>query len=351
VIADSDALHARVRAFIAASMRRESTEPFDSLALAIAQLQSVFVPPIARLFRAHGFDPKTATSALAIPAVPVDLFRLARVAAHPQELDAALFRTSGTTSGARGEHAMRTTATYEAAALGWAERLLFTGIPRMKRTLILAPEKADDSSLGFMMRLFAKHLGGPVTFHVHDDVIDHEGVRKVAAEARANSEPTLVLGTSFAFVHLFDALGDEVLALPHGSAAMQTGGFKGRSREVPADALRSQIARSFAVDRVVGEYGMTELSSQLYDSDVPFLYAPPPWLRVDAADPATLKPLPAGEEGIARFTDLANIDSAVVIQTADRVRIGRGGGVTLLGRLPGAPPRGCSLAIDEAMGG
>ena len=72
-------------------------------------------------------------------------------------------------------------------------------------------------------------------------------------------------------------------------------------------------------------------------------------MRVTAVDPITLAALPDGEIGIARLVDLANVDSAVAIQTADRVRVA-GDGVALLGRAPGATPRGCSIAIDEMLG-
>ena len=76
------------------------------------------------------------------------------------------------------------------------------------------------------------------------------------------------------------------------------------------------------------------------------VFVPPPWLRVVAVDPDTLVPLASGQTGILRFEDLANVDGAIAIQTAD---LGRAGprGVEWLGRVTGAPPRGCSLAIDE----
>lgn len=136
---------------------------------------------------------------------------------------------------------------------------------------------------------------------------------------------------------------------------MLTGGFKGRSREVPEAELRASLERVFALEpsHVIGEYGMTELSSQLCEPrlvspvDGPSTYRPPAWLRVDAADPETLEVLPREREGIARIVDLANVDSAVAVQTQDRVRVHANGDVTLLGRLPGATPRGCSLAIEE----
>jgi hypothetical protein len=138
---------------------------------------------------------------------------------------------------------------------------------------------------------------------------------------------------------------------------MQTGGFKGRSREVDAPTLRRHIAEAFGLSlaMVIAEYGMTELSSQLYqpgvrDGDEATHYVAPPWLRVTAVDPTTLAPLAPGEVGLARFDDLANVDSAVAVLTMDRIRLDPEGGVALLGRQPGAVPRGCSLSLEPIMG-
>ncbi len=384
----SEALHARARAFIEASGRPGSAaEPFDALAVAIARFQAARCAPVARLFRARGVDAEAITRADEIPAVPCDAFRFARVAAHPPEADARVFRTSGTSRGreARGEHPLRTTATYEAAALAWGARMLWPDRSRM-RVIVLAPPLAEapGSSLGFMIDRFAAALGGPASWHVRTDAeggagLDADGFARACAEARAAREPAIVLGTSFAFVHLLEAgFGAEGAprgarpgapnvkpgsgaALPEGSRAMQTGGFKGRSREVPAGELRRAIAAAIGApeSHVVSEYGMTELSSQLYEGTLaaalgapvpgveaaPGLYAAPPWVRVAAVDPVTLSPLPEGEIGIARIVDLANVDSAVAVQTSDRVRV-TGRGVELLGRAPGAAPRGCSIAMD-----
>jgi hypothetical protein len=279
-------------------------------------------------------------------------------------MDARVFRTSGTSlgPGARGEHPLRTTATYELAALAWGARMLWPDRERL-RALVLAPplEDAPDSSLGFMLDRFAAHLGGPASWHVRARAaqaeLDAPGFERACAEARAAGEPAIVLGAAFAFVHLLEARPAANRRLPEGSRAMQTGGFKGRSREVPAEALRQEIAAMLGIPaaHVVGEYGMTELSSQLYEGTLaaagaPGLYLPPPWVRVTAVDPATLAPLPEGAVGIARIVDLANVDSAVAVQTSDRVRV-TARGVELLGRAPGAPPRGCSLALDEMLGG
>ncbi len=373
--AESDALHARVQAFLAAAIvdPAQTPEPFDALALALARFQAAQIPAVARLARARAIDLASATYAAEIPAVPCDVFRLTRVAAHPPDEDVAVFHTSGTSQGreARGEHALRTTATYELGARLWAARLLWPDAARLRVIVLAAPlAEQPDSSLGFMLDRFAALLGGG-TFHLRGGVLEAPGVAAAAASARDAGEPALVLATSFALVHLLDARGDLDLDLhlPPGSRIMQTGGFKGRSREVAPDELRAAVSDAFAVPegQVIGEYGMTELSSQLYEATLAAalgkwpaaearhgVYAAPPWVRVTAVDPATLAPLADGEVGLARLVDLANVDSAVAIQTADRVRVLPGSpgnhSIELLGRAPGAPPRGCSIAVDDMLG-
>jgi hypothetical protein len=165
-----------------------------------------------------------------------------------------------------------------------------------------------------------------------------------------------VLATGFALVLLLDALAGRRIETPPGTAVMPTGGFKGRTRDIGAEELAVGVAAALGVERsrVVGEYGMTELSSQLYEGTLPGgalhaapgVFLPPPWLRVAPVDPITLEPVPEGEPGLARFVDLANVDSAVAIVTLDRVERA-GAGIRLLGRAPGAPARGCSLAVEE----
>jgi hypothetical protein len=78
------------------------------------------------------------------------------------------------------------------------------------------------------------------------------------------------------------------------------------------------------------------------------VYAEPPWARVVPVDPETLAPVPDGAVGIARIEDLANVDSAFAVLTQDRVRRSRDR-FELLGRASGAPPRGCSIALDEML--
>ena len=149
----------------------------------------------------------------------------------------------------------------------------------------------------------------------------------------------------------------ERFELATGSRIMQTGGFKGRSREVDPTQMRVLLSERYGVaeTHIVSEYGMTELSSQMYETCLvdslagrvrTRRYAAPWWVRVTPVDPITLEP---SSEGILRIEDCANLDSVAAIQTADRARL-LADGFELLGRDPNAVPRGCSLAIEEALG-
>jgi len=364
-IETSDRLHARARARVAAFVGDQAPpEPFDALACDLARFQASQIEGYARLCRARHVDVGALALAGDIPAVPTDAFKLTRVATFPGELTARTFRTSGTTVGARGESSLRDVRTYDAAAIAFGRRWLVRDLDRRVPVVVLgpSPELAHDSSLVHMCDEFVRTFGVPAppssTYLVDEaGIIDLGMFDERVAFALAQNEPMLILGTSFAFVHFIDAVGKDSFVLPRGSRVMQTGGYKGRSREVPAAVLRADLARVFGVDvrAIVGEYGMTELSSQFYertlfDAAAPLgLYAEPPWARVVPVDPDTLAPVPDGSVGIAKVVDLMNVDSAVAVLTQDRVRR-VGDGFELLGRAPGAPPRGCSIAIEELLG-
>jgi hypothetical protein len=360
----SDSLHRRARAFVHAfDAGLPMPEPFDALAADLARFQALRVDGYGRLCRARGLDLARIRSAAEAPAVPTDAFKVSRVAAFPEGEARAVFRTSGTTLGTRGVHEIRDPTTYDQAAVTFGRWALASDLADRLPVLVLAPspDEAPDSSLSHMLGLFAEHFGKPAqgpTYFVQGDVLDVAALDACVARALVEHEAVMLLGTSFAFVHLLDALEDAPFRLPPGSRVMQTGGFKGRSREVDATTLRRDLSRTFSTSlgSIVGEYGMTELSSQFYEATLrssaarPGVYVEPPWARVVPVDPETLAPVAPGEVGIARIEDLMNVDSAFAVLAADRVRR-VDGGFELLGRAPGAPPRGCSIAVDEILGG
>jgi hypothetical protein len=195
-------------------------------------------------------------------------------------------------------------------------------------------------------------------------IIDREGrpdaARFVAAsgELASESRPALVVGTAFGFVHLLDTLstaGHRVV-LPEGSRIMETGGFKGRSRVVGRDELYADLETWLGIPpaRIVNEYGMTELLSQLYEPVLreglgyPRRHVAPPWLKVRALDPLTLAPLPSGRVGMLAFFDLANAGSVSHVLSDDLGSVDSDG-VRLQGRASGAELRGCSLTLDDSV--
>lgn len=372
LIQTSNQLHERVQRFAS----EQSAETFETLALDLAHFQAEASPGFRRLLSVHG---QTLRGIDDIPPVPSAAFRLTRVATYPRELDVARFYTSGTTGAERGTHALRRTDTYEHLSLIFGRQALLSNGAKSPVVVALAPAPArpPSSSLGYMMARFMESFDGraldgaelafdsstPTRWLLDETGIDLAGLERARKAAEQRAQPLLVLGTAFALVRLLDELEGGRRPLPAGSVVMQTGGFKGKSREVSMDELRAQLSEAFQLPpaHVVGEYGMTELTSQLYEATVtgselstrqpratPGVYFEPPWLRVTPVDPVTLSPVPHGVAGLARFVDLGNVDSAVSVVTQDLVRR-HDGGIQLLGRQPGAPARGCSLAIEALL--
>lgn len=330
---------------------------FDELALRCFEVQFRDNPMYRSLCTSRNVTPETLRRWQDTPAVPATAFKHMDLLTGPPDSVEAVFRTSGTTGGGgvRGRHLVRSRALYRASALGNFEaHLLLEGAGLPLVSLIPSPAEAPDSSLSAMMGMVAENLAASVRWVVGGDgALDLTAFR----DAVEGERPLLVAGTAFAFAHLLDALaGDEVPALPEGSRIMETGGFKGRVRDMSRDELYAGLAGTLGVplDRIVNEYGMTELLSQLYE---PVLaeglptgrrHVPPPWLRVRALDPVTLEELPSGEEGILAFFDLANLGSVCHVLTEDVGAVDESG-VRLRGRAPGAEPRGCSRAMDDLM--
>ena len=333
----------------------------DQLLRDALAFQRAAVPVYARIVEQLGRVP--AADALAWPAVPTDVFRVARVAAHAPEHDVKLFRTSGTTSGARGEHGLRELALYDCAAQAAARYALFPDLPRMP-LVVLAASAAElpDSSLSYMLDRFGAWFGsGNSTYVLRDGALDLMLLERTLREHERSDTAVALLGTSFAFVHAEDGLGGQRFALPRGSRIMQTGGFKGRSRTVEPEAMLQLLAARYSVAEpfIVQEYGMTELSSQLYETTLrdavlgrepgPRRLWVPGWLRAARVDADSLQPVAGDQPGLLRIDDLANLDSACAIQTSD-LALACEDGLRVLGRAPGATPRGCSLAVDAVLG-
>jgi len=174
-----------------------------------------------------------------------------------------------------------------------------------------------------------------------------------------HGRPFVLLGTAFNFVHLVEAFecASRRYVLPPGSRVMETGGYKGRSREMPKADLHAALVRHLGVapDHIVREYGMSELSSQAYDRvcgerEDSRRFRFPPWARALVISPETGRDVDDGGIGLIRVFDLANVFSVLAVQTED-LGIRRGDGFELLGRAPRAEARGCSLLAAGGEGG
>ena len=293
-----------------------------------------------------------------IPAVPTDVFKTTRVACFPPEETTHVFRTSGTTREVRGEHHFANRVAYRRVALSAASRWLLTE-PEYRFILLAVDEaEAPDSSLSFMLGRFVERwsptYGHP--FYIRGGAVDLERLVHDLERAERDGVPVAMLGASYGFVHLFEGAPERRFKLPPESVLMPTGGYKGRSREMDAAEFHAELTARLGVPRgrILGEYGMTELSSQGYEArrEGRASYRVPPWVRVSMVDAVTLRERPRGEVGLVRVVDLMNLGSAVAIQTSDLGRMDTdGGGFVVLGRAPGATPRGCARAMDAALSG
>lgn len=343
----------------------EDDARFERLALALFEFQSRACAPYARLCASLGRRAEAIDSYRAIPAVPTGAFKEFALRCFPAEQTRQTFRTSGTSLDRRGELHLDTLSLYEASLIASLRRCLIPDLVGRRVTMrFLAPSPAEsaDSSLTHMFeRLLLDEGGAGSGYDLVEGALRLETLQAAIAEAHNRAEPLVVAGTSFAFVHLLDALdaGDlDAFRLPAGSVVMETGGFKGRSREVPREWLRAQLAERFGIDPldVVNQYGMTELGSQFYDSTRidrarPRRKLRPPWTRVRFVDPLSGEDVPSGEVGQIVIHDLANTGSVAAIQTADLGRAvlddeGREIGFDVLGRAAEAEARGCSIAVD-----
>ena len=338
---------------------------FDALALALFRVQYAACEPYARYCRALSRTPDDVEVSDAIPAVPTGAFKEFDLRGFPAERTLRTFRTSGTSTERRGALHLDRLDLYEASLLASLRHALLPGWPAgtaCMRILAPDPRSAPDSSLSHMFGTLLGAEGGPGSgFDFATGDLDRAGLRRAIEGAIANARPVLLAGTAFAFVHWLDAEDATPIALPEGSRIMETGGFKGRSREVPREKLHALLGESFGVPphRVVNQYGMTELGSQFYDATVidptgPRRKLVPPWVRVRLLDPATNAPVATGEVGVIEILDLANTGSVAAILTADlgRTVVDEAGdvlGFDVLGRAEGAEARGCSIAADAML--
>jgi hypothetical protein len=139
--------------------------------------------------------------------------------------------------------------------------------------------------------------------------------------------------------------------LPAGSWVFETGGYKGLTETLEPEIFRERLGEflSIPATRILNEYSMTELSSQFYRWPDEAAHRGPFWMRIRVIDPETGAPARDGEAGYLEIVDLANLGSVAAIRTQDLAIATGDSEFILLGRDPGALPRGCSRSADDLL--
>jgi len=339
-------------------------DEFARLALDLFALQFAHNEPYRRLCAARGVTPANVAHWTHFPAMPTAGFKELDVTCLPPRARTAVFHSSGTTGHrpSRHYHSPQSLEIYETSLWAWFRRSV--GVcPDKLLILTPTPAHAPHSSLVHMFDTIRRRaLNSSSVFLGKVEPtggwsLDLEATLAALQRAAASGRRVLVLGTAFSYVHLLDHLAAQRvrIALPPGSRALETGGYKGRSRALSKSQLHSLLSARLGIPPtdILCEYGMSELSSQAYDQ--PRLSAKPaaasvlrhfrfpPWVRAQVVSPETGREVAEGETGLIRVVDLANVFSVLAVQTED-LGLRHADGFELLGRSPLAEPRGCSLA-------
>jgi hypothetical protein len=387
---------------------------FEKRALDLFALQFALNTPYQAWCQSLDRIPSTVTTWQEIPSVPVAAFKEFDMTCVPSDQRLWTFHSSRTTGqiSSRHYHHRQSLALYETSLITWFSR--FFGafctesvseptpdavdavdsvdpdttacVPTSARWVSLTPtpESVPNSSLVHMLgtagKLWAQdglrfvgRLGRSGAWEVDVAALDQE-----IQSAVESGTPMLLFGTAFNWVHFLDEKNRWVRArerhvLPPGSLVMETGGYKGRSRELSREQLERELTASLGITpgQIVREYGMCELSSQAYEMGSCGMDDPveklsdhermsgvkkggqgfqfPPWVRVRVLSPETGREVAVGEPGVLQVTDLANAWSVQAVETSDLVIQTSEGKFQLMGRVSGVEPRGCSLrSLNEA---
>ncbi|WP_019949438.1 acyl-CoA synthetase family protein [Hymenobacter aerophilus] len=311
-------------------------------ALALFRYQARHCAPYAAYLAALGRDLSEVESLEQIPFLPIEFFKT-----HDVRTDAAdwapaeTFLSSGTTLQQRSQHHVRQPELYRQHAQRIFEQ--YYGPLTGWTVLALLPSYLEQggSSLVAMVEHFAQASGQPQpAFFLHD----HAALLAALAEAKAQpGRKVLLIGVSYALLDFVDAhAGRPEL---QGLTVLETGGMKGRRREMVREELHAELQRGFGPAGIHSEYGMTELLGQAYSFGDGRFWAPPQLqiLLRDPSDPFSVSA--TRTSGALNVIDLANIDSCAFIETKDLARLHPDGSFEVLGRLDNSDIRGCNQLV------
>jgi hypothetical protein len=329
---------------------------FNAIALALFAHQIQHNVPFQRFCLQRGKTLRSVKHWRDIPAVPINAFKDLTLSCQPIQDCARVFMTSGTTRAeVKGRHYHPSLAVYDLSMTRNFQRHFMRGHESLRMGILFPTEEMmPNSSLAHYLALAMREFGTPDSAcFISPNGLETASVCTFLAQAEASQQPIALLGASYSFVHLMDALQalGRQFSLPAGSRFLDTGGFKGQSRELPMEDFYQQLSATFGIARseCINMYGMTELSTQFYDRGnqrVPSVKVGPHWIKTRIVDPLTGADVPPGQRGILAHCDLGNFNSVTTILTED-VGQAADDGFLLLGRAQGAQAKGCSMAVDE----
>ncbi len=283
--------------------------------------------------------PSDITSIDQIPFLPVSFFKTHKVTTTDFQPE-LVFKSSGTTGSVSSTHYLKKASLYEKSFSIAFER--FYGPVDQYCIIGLLPSYLErgNSSLVYMVdHLIRKSGHRDSGFYLNE----FEKLYSLLIELEKKGQKVLLIGVTYA---LLDFASQFSLKLNH-TIIMETGGMKGRKKEMIRSELYELLKADFGVRQIHSEYGMTELLSQAYSIDGKFTC--PPWMKIvlrDETDPFTIAN--AGNNGLSgaiNVIDLANIYSCSFIATEDVGQLNYLGSFEVLGRMDNSDIRGCSLMV------
>jgi len=315
----------------------DSRSAFNERCLQIFQYQYSGNPVYRKFCDLLRRTPQVVKSVEDIPFLPIEIFKTHTVVTgQPPTSSTLTFRSSGTTGANESKHFVMDPNLYETSFLTGFTR--FYGPPSDYRILALLPSYIErgDSSLVYMAERLIRESGDPSSGFFLNDL---DALREVLNAPTPHK--TLLIGVSYALLDLVEA---GPLNLKN-TTVMETGGMKGRRRELTRTELHVILQEGLGLTEIHSEYGMTELLSQAYAKKDGH-FETPPWMKLlirDANDP--LSPSVEGRSGGINVIDLANIHSCSFVATSDLGRALPDGKVEVLGRFDYSDMRGCNLLV------
>jgi phenylacetate-coenzyme A ligase PaaK-like adenylate-forming protein len=315
----------------------KNSQKFNQTALEVFRYQAEACKVYNSFINGLGIDPATINDANAIPFLPIEFFKSQQILSSDEPVQVT-FTSSGTTGMITSRHLVTDVSWYEDSFRKGFE--LFYGDISNYTIFALLPSylEREGSSLIYMVKDLIKQSGDPTSgfFLYNHDELYHQ-----LKKQQQQRKPTVLIGVTYA---LLDLIEQYQINFP-GLIVMETGGMKGRRKEMIREDLHAQLCKGFGVDAIHSEYGMTELLSQAYSTGNG-IFNCPPWMRIlirDTNDPLSL--LENGKAGGINIIDLANINSCSFIATQDLGQIHPDGSFEVLGRFDNADIRGCNLLI------